>query len=59
MAVIFSLLANEARTKKKRGGKGRGKEGREGEREGEGGDWAPKPQPLVVLFFFLANTERS
>jgi hypothetical protein len=31
---------------------------REGGREGGAGDWAPKPKPVVVLFFFLANAER-
>ena len=60
--MIFSLLANEKKTGREmegRGGREEGREGGERGREGGAGDWAPKPQPLVVLFFFLANAERT
>jgi hypothetical protein len=52
----FSIKAERKREGKRREGK-RGRGGRGG-KEG-GGDWAPEPQPLVVLFLFCTNAERT
>jgi hypothetical protein len=54
--VLFSLLANEARTKKKRGWEGIGGKGREGGMEGGGtGHLNPSPWGPGSAILFLGE----